>query len=76
MGVAKEQAVEIDHTNAEAADMVNAAYTAKKIGPRQYRAMMRHAGNHSPEHIQRMITLMSHETFREAHRIVMHEVGK
>ena len=60
----------------EAAALVEEAFKAKKIGLRQYRAMMRHAGHHSPEHIQRMLDLMTHKTFREAHRQATQEVGK
>ncbi len=60
----------------DAAALVEEAFKARKIGPRQHRAMMKHAGNHSPDHIQRMLDLMTHKTFREAHRMATKEVGK
>ena len=56
-------------------DLVEDAYKKKKIGMRQYKAMLRHAGHHSSEHIQRMLTLMGHTTFREAHKLAMKDVG-
>ena len=59
----------------EATDLVEEAYKKKKIGMRQYKAMLRHAGHHSSEHIGKMLTLMGHTTFREAHKLAMKEVG-
>ena len=56
-------------------DLVEEAYKKKKIGMRQYKAMLRHAGHHSSEHIRRMLQSMQHTTFREAHKLAMKEVG-
>ncbi len=72
MGVAKEHAIEIDHSHAAALDLVEAAY--KKMGYRQYSAISKHAGKHSEEHIAQMLSLMEH-TLREAHKLAMKEVG-
>ena len=56
-------------------DLVEEAYKKGKICMRQYKAMLRHAGHHSSEHIQRMLTLMGHATFREAHKLAMKDIG-
>ena len=75
MGAAKDQVIEKDHANAAAIDVVEAAYQAKKIGPRQYHALARHATKHTPEHITKMLNLMTHKTLREAHKEAMKTVG-
>ena len=69
MGVAKQQSIEIDHAHA-AIDIVDQAFRAKKIGPRQHRALSKHAAKHTPEHIRAMLKFMEHKTLREAHRAV------
>ncbi len=76
MGVAKNQQIEIVHEHAAASDIVEAAYKAKKIGPRQYRALSKHAGRYSPEHIEKMLSLMTHMTLREAHKEATKTVGR
>ena len=59
----------------DAPQLVEEAFKAKKIGPRQHRALLKHAAHHTPEHILKMLELMEHKTFREAHRIAMKVVG-
>ena len=68
MGAAKQQSIEKDHALANAMDLVEQAFRTKKIGPRQHRAMMKHATHHTPEHIAFMLDLMEHKTMREAHQ--------
>ena len=57
-------------------DLVEKAYKAKQIGQRQYRAMTKHAEKHTPDHIAKMLQLMTHTTFREAHKTVLKEAGQ
>ena len=75
MGAVKDQVIEKDHANAAAIDVVEAAYKEKKIGPRQYRALGRHATKHTPEHMEKMLSLMTHKTLREAHKEALKTVG-
>ena len=56
-------------------EVVEEAYKNKKITMRQYKALLRHAAHHTPQHISKMIQLMGHTTFREAHKAAMKEVG-
>ncbi len=73
MGAAKDQ--EQGHAMAAAADVVEAAYKEKKIGPRQYRALSKHAAKHTSEHMEKMLSLMTHKTLREAHKEALKTVG-
>ena len=75
MGHAKDATLSSEPSNAAAVDVVEAAYKAKKIGPRQYHALSRHAAKHTPEHIAKMLSLMTHKTLREAHKEAMKTVG-
>ncbi len=75
MGGAKQQAIEIAHSQAAAVDIVEAAYKNKKIGYRQYTALSKHAVKHTEEHIGKMLALMEHKTLREAHKEAMKQVG-
>ena len=47
-----------------------------KIGSRQHGALARHAGKHTPEHVQHMLALMQHTTLRAAHKAAMAAVGR
>ena len=55
----------------DAVGLVEQAYTAKKIGPRQYKALSKHAAHHTPEHIALMLDLMEHKTMRQAHQAAL-----
>ena len=71
MGAAKNEAIEKNHAHAAAVDLVEAAFRQKKLGPRQYKAMVKHAAKQTPEHIASMLTLMEHKTMRAAHKAVI-----
>ena len=57
-------------------EMIEKAQKAGKIGARQSGALSKHAKRHTPEHIQKMLKLMAHRTFRQAHKEAMNEVGR
>ncbi len=59
-------------------DSIEAALTGGMIGKRQHNALNKHANKHSEDHIKRMLALMRHTTFAQAHKQAMfseREVG-
>ncbi len=68
----EQQAAEAD----AAMGIVEDAFRQKRIGQRQYEAMRKHALRHTPEHIAKMLELMVHMTFRDAHREAVKAVGR
>ncbi len=80
MGAVKNLLIERTEQQAAEADasmgIVEDAYKQKRIGIRQYEAMRKHALRHTPEHITKMLELMIHMNFRDAHREAVKTVGR
>ena len=60
----------------ELEQLVSKAFEDGRVGKRQKGALLKHAANHSEEHIKHMLTLMAHTTFKAAHKQTMAVVGK
>ena len=59
-----------------AEQLIEEAFQGKKINKRQKGALLRLAAKHSEEHVRHTLLLMSHVTFRAAHRQALEAVGK